>query len=93
MPYDNAAQILGDTFTTHDVRVPNRFNGPPGSGNGGWSAALLGKHVGPEVVVTDSESLKDFDLSTSLAPNPGVQFPQRTSRTSMAPEPQPPLSR
>jgi len=26
------------------------------------------KHVGPEIVVIDRESLKDFDLSTSLAP-------------------------
>ena len=26
------------------------------------------KHVGPVVVVTDRESLNDFDLSTSLAP-------------------------
>jgi len=52
MHYSNAARILEDTFTTHEARIPNRFNGPPGSGNGGWSAALLGKHVGPEVEVT-----------------------------------------
>ncbi len=52
MPYSNAAEALQNTFTTHQVQVPNRFNGPPGSGNGGWSAALLGKHVGPEVEVT-----------------------------------------
>jgi len=52
MPYSNAAQILETPVTTHEVRVPNRFNGPPGSGNGGWSAGLLGKHLGPEVEVT-----------------------------------------
>ncbi|KPK51378.1 MAG: hypothetical protein AMJ63_12590 [Myxococcales bacterium SG8_38_1] len=52
MPYSNAAEILETPVTTHEVRVPNRFNGPPGSGNGGWSAALLGKHLGPEVEVT-----------------------------------------
>ena len=52
MPYSNAARILETPSTTHDVRVPNRFNGPPGSGNGGWSVALLGKHVGAEVEVT-----------------------------------------
>jgi len=50
----NAATVL-ETETgprTHEVRVPSRFNGPPTSGNGGWSAALLGKHLGPEVEVT-----------------------------------------
>ena len=26
------------------------------------------KHVGPQVVTTDRESVDDFDLSTSLAP-------------------------
>jgi hypothetical protein len=52
MTYSNAARILEDTFTTQQARIPNRFNGPPGSGNGGWSAALVGKHVGPEVEVT-----------------------------------------
>lgn len=52
MPYSNAAETLENSLATHDVRVPNRFNGPPGFGNGGWSAALLGKHVGPEVEVT-----------------------------------------
>lgn len=52
MPYSNAARILEDHVTTHDVRVPSRFNGPPGSGNGGWSAALLGKYIGTEVEVT-----------------------------------------
>ena len=52
MPYSNAARILEDTFTTHEARIPSRFTGPPSSGNGGWTVALLGKHVGPEVEVT-----------------------------------------
>ncbi len=52
MPNTNAARILEDTVTTYRARVPGRFCGPPGSGNGGWSAALLGKHVGTEVEVT-----------------------------------------
>jgi hypothetical protein len=52
MPYSNAARILEDTFTTHEARIPSRFNGPPHSGNGGWTAGLLGKHLGPEVEVT-----------------------------------------
>lgn len=52
MSHTNAAQILELPRSTHEVRVPNRFNGPPGSGNGGWSAALLGKHLGQEVEVT-----------------------------------------
>jgi hypothetical protein len=52
MPNSNAAQTLENIFSTHDVHVPGRFNGPPGSGNGGWSVALLGKHLGPEVEVT-----------------------------------------
>ena len=52
MPYSNAAEKLEETYTTHEVRIAKRFNGPPTSGNGGWTAALLGKHVGPEVEVT-----------------------------------------
>ena len=52
MPFTNAAEILDTTRTMHDVRVASRFNGPPKSGNGGWTAALLGKHLGPEVEVT-----------------------------------------
>jgi hypothetical protein len=52
MPYSNAAQRLEPTATLHDVRVASRFNGPPSSGNGGWTAALLGKYVGPTVEVT-----------------------------------------
>jgi hypothetical protein len=52
MPFTNAAEILENANTAHDVRVASRFNGPPQSGNGGWSAALLGKHIGPEVQVT-----------------------------------------
>jgi hypothetical protein len=52
MPYSNAAHELETLVPIHDVRVPNRFNGPPGSGNGGWTAALLGKHLGPTVEVT-----------------------------------------
>ena len=51
MPYANAAQIQS-SFTTHDVRIASRFNGPPASGNGGWTAALIGKHLGTEVEVT-----------------------------------------
>ena len=51
MTYANAAQILETRTLTHHVHVPSRFNGPPTSGNGGWSAALLGKHLGNEVEV------------------------------------------
>jgi len=52
MPNSNAARIFENTFTTHEARIPSRFNGPPSSGNGGWTVALLGKHLGPEVEVT-----------------------------------------
>lgn len=52
MPNSSAARVLETAVTIHDVRVPHRFNGPPSSGNGGWSAALLGKHLGAEVEVT-----------------------------------------
>ena len=70
MPYSNAAQILEDTFSTHNVRVESRFNGPPGSGNGGWSAALLGKHVGSEVEVTLERPIPlDRDIQVVAAGN------------------------
>lgn len=52
MPYSNAAQVLENETTAHVVLVANRFCGPPGSGNGGYSVGLLGKHLGPEVEVT-----------------------------------------
>ena len=52
MPYSNVAQTLTDTTLSHPVRIARRFNGPPSSGNGGWSAALLGKPIGREVEVT-----------------------------------------
>ncbi len=52
MPQSNAARILDNATSIHDVHIPGRFCGPPGSGNGGWTAGLLGKHVGPEVEIT-----------------------------------------
>ncbi len=37
---------------THHALVPQRFCGPPRSGNGGYTAALLGKQLGPQAEVT-----------------------------------------
>jgi hypothetical protein len=50
MPYSSAAQTLDVEATP--VRVASRFNGPPGSGNGGYTVGLLGRHLGPDVEVT-----------------------------------------
>lgn len=36
-----------------EVRVPARFKGPPGSGNGGWSAGLLAELVGAQADPVD----------------------------------------
>jgi len=52
MPYSNAARILETPTSVHDVLVPGRFCGPPGSGNGGYTVGLVGKHLGPQVEVT-----------------------------------------
>ncbi len=52
MPNVNAATILEPNPTSYDARVPSRFCGPPGSGNGGFTVGLLGKHVGAEVEIT-----------------------------------------
>ena len=52
MPYSNAVENLSDTTLSYPVRIARQFNGPPGSGNGGWSAALLGSQIGREVEVT-----------------------------------------
>ena len=52
MPYSNAAPILENEITTHDARVASRFCGPPGSGNGGYTVGLIGKHLENDVEVT-----------------------------------------
>lgn len=52
MPYSNAAAPLIHEPTHHDVHVAGRFCGPPGSGNGGYTVGMLGKHLGPEIEVT-----------------------------------------
>jgi hypothetical protein len=52
MPYTNAAHNLENETTTHAARVASRFNGPPGSGNGGYTVGMMGKRLGPEVEVT-----------------------------------------
>ena len=52
MSQSNAATVFEPETQTHAVCVPNRFNGPPTSGNGGWTVGLVGKHIGPEVEVT-----------------------------------------
>lgn len=52
MPYSNAAHILDNQTATHPARVASRFCGPPGSGNGGYTVAMIGKRLGPEVEVT-----------------------------------------
>jgi hypothetical protein len=52
MSQSNAATVFEPETQSHAVCVPNRFNGPPTSGNGGWTVALVGKHIGPEVEVT-----------------------------------------
>jgi hypothetical protein len=52
MPYSNAAHILKNETTTHAARVASRFNGPPGSGNGGYTVGMVGKRLGPVVEVT-----------------------------------------
>lgn len=49
---DNTAKTLGSPERTRDVRIGTRFNGPPSSGNGGFTTGLLGKHVGVEAEVT-----------------------------------------
>ena len=52
MPYSSTAQALSIEPTTHHIRVPSRFCGPPGSGNGGYTAGLIGKQLGPGAEVT-----------------------------------------
>jgi hypothetical protein len=52
MPHSNAAHALENETTAHDARVASRFNGPPNSGNGGYTVGIVGKRLGPEVEVT-----------------------------------------
>lgn len=42
----------GRTPTTHEVRIASRFNGPPKSGNGGYTVGLLARHLDGAVEVT-----------------------------------------
>lgn len=51
MPHPTAA-ILVEPHVTYEASVPSRFCGPPGSGNGGYTVGLLGKHLGSQVEVT-----------------------------------------
>lgn len=52
MPQLIAALAPHHPTATHSERVADRFCGPPGSGNGGYTVGMLGKHVGREVEVT-----------------------------------------
>lgn len=52
MPQLIAALAPHHSTVTHAERVADRFCGPPGSGNGGYTVGMLGKHVGHEVEVT-----------------------------------------
>ena len=52
MPQLNSAVAAHRHTNTRIERVAPRFCGPPGSGNGGYTVGMLGKHVGREVEVT-----------------------------------------
>ena len=52
MPYSNAAHALENETTIHTASVASRFNGPPNSGNGGYTVGMVGKRLGQEVEVT-----------------------------------------
>jgi hypothetical protein len=52
MSHSHTAHLLEYEFTSEIVEIGSRFCGPPGSGNGGYSVGLLGKHLGREVEVT-----------------------------------------
>jgi hypothetical protein len=52
MPQLIAALAPHHSTVTHSERVADRFCGPPGSGNGGYTVGMLGKYVGHEVEVT-----------------------------------------
>lgn len=52
MPYTDAANELERETTTQTARVASRFCGPPRSGNGGYTAGMVGKHLGNNVEVT-----------------------------------------
>ena len=52
MPNSNAAHALKFETSSHAAQVASRFNGPPNSGNGGYTVGMVGKHLGPEVEVT-----------------------------------------
>ncbi len=52
MPYTNAGNDLENETTTHAARVASHFCGPPGSGNGGYTVGMIGKHLENDVEVT-----------------------------------------
>ena len=73
MSQSNAATVFESLVLTHEARVPSRFNGPPTSGNGGWTAALLGKEVGSEVEVTLKRPIPmDRDIQVVVRGNSAV---------------------
>ncbi len=52
MPHSHTAYALENETSTHEVRVASRFCGPPGSGNGGYTVGMIGKHLENDVEVT-----------------------------------------
>ena len=55
--------------------IPARFNGPPGSGNGGYSCGLLAARIdGPARVRLHAPPPLETGLSVSAAAGGGIQF-------------------
>lgn len=52
MPHSNTVQALEIETRSYSARVASRFCGPPGSGNGGYTVGMIGKHLENDVEVT-----------------------------------------
>ncbi|MCY9783112.1 hypothetical protein KIK06_04305 [Nocardiopsis sp. EMB25] len=77
------------------ITIPARFNGPDGSGNGGYSAGLLAARLttegGPAVTVTlRTPPPLDHPLTVEGAPATGLRLtdPERTDRAHLVAEAQ-----
>lgn len=83
MVHFNAAKPLHASTQTDEVRVPSRFCGPPGSGNGGYTAGLVGKHLGRAAEITLKRPIP-LDRTLTIVSERGDEAILRDATTDLA---------
>ncbi len=85
MPELTAARASHHSTATYTDRVADRFCGPPGSGNGGYTVGMVGKYVGHEVEVTLKRPIPlDEDLQVQVDVEGGATLGHRRTEIASA---------